>query len=315
MAKKQPSKAAKPDLTRKQEGNAFDKLLKEASESTFKILVERKLGVKIKDYQAFKEKVQTTQERETDFLYKVVTEDDERFLLHIEFQTKLESGMVLRLAEYHAMLVKNYKMIVRHVVINLSEHTPNIRTTLTPEESFTHFELIHLHQLDAQELLSSQVPDVVILAILANYPKEQSEAFLRLIVAKLRSVSKSKKELAIYFTKLVMFSRLRKIEDLTIKITEEMPIEYDIATDYLYIQGTKQGMELGIEQGMELGIEQGMELGIEQGVERERARRDRLFVVKLLTTHHTISEITFLADVSEKFVEEVIEELKGEIDN
>ena len=42
---------------------------------------------------------------------------------------------------------------------------------------------------------------------------------------------------------LVVLSRLRKIEDLTIKITEDMPITYDIETDYLYQKGIEKGIE------------------------------------------------------------------------
>ena len=41
-----------------------------------------------------------------------------------------------------------------------------------------------------------------------------------------------------------MLSRLRKIEALTIKITEEMPIHYDIETDALYLKGTEKGKEI-----------------------------------------------------------------------
>ena len=41
-----------------------------------------------------------------------------------------------------------------------------------------------------------------------------------------------------------MLSRLRKIEELTIKITEEMPITIDIKTDYLYNKGIEQGMTI-----------------------------------------------------------------------
>ena len=47
---------------------------------------------------------------------------------------------------------------------------------------------------------------------------------------------------------LIVLSRLRKIENLTIKITEEMPISYNIETDYLYQQGEKRGIEKGMSQ-------------------------------------------------------------------
>jgi hypothetical protein len=46
----------------------------------------------------------------------------------------------------------------------------------------------------------------------------------------------------------MMLSRLRKIEALTIKIAEEMPIHINIETDTLYLRGTAKGIEQGIEQ-------------------------------------------------------------------
>jgi hypothetical protein len=94
------------------------------------------------------------------------------------------------------------------------------------------------------ELLSSQVPEVVLVAILSNYPKEEAENVLRRIVFTLKSLIKNKRVLKIYINQLMMLSRLRKIEALTIKITEEMPIHYDIETDALYLRGTEKGIEV-----------------------------------------------------------------------
>lgn len=91
--------------------------------------------------------------------------------------------------------------------------------------------------------MSSQIPDTVLIAVLADYPPEQTESILRLIVRKLKALSQNESELSVYFSQLITFSRLRKIEELTIKITEEMPITYDIETDYLYKKGIEKGVE------------------------------------------------------------------------
>jgi hypothetical protein len=48
---------------------------------------------------------------------------------------------------------------------------------------------------------------------------------------------------------LILLSRLRKIEDLTTKIAEEMPITYDLETDALYRKGEIKGEIRGIEKG------------------------------------------------------------------
>lgn len=43
--------------------------------------------------------------------------------------------------------------------------------------------------------------------------------------------------------------RLRKLEELTTKIVDEMPIEYDIETDWLYNQRIQKGEKTGEKRG------------------------------------------------------------------
>jgi hypothetical protein len=95
----------------------------------------------------------------------------------------------------------------------------------------------------------------------------------------------------------MMLSRLRKIEALTIKITEEMPIHYDIETDALYLRGTEKG------------IEQGFGKGIERGREQEAMKKNYLFVTDLLLdTDFDDERIARLVKVPLSFVQQVKEE-------
>jgi CRISPR/Cas system CMR subunit Cmr6 (Cas7 group RAMP superfamily) len=95
------------------------------------------------------------------------------------------------------------------------------------------------------------VPEVVLMAILGNFHPNNSEAILRIVIERLRVLVKNKRILKKYFNQLMMLSRLRKIEGLTIKIVEEMPVHFDIETDTLYLRGNEKGIEKGIEQGIE----------------------------------------------------------------
>ena len=116
-------------------------------------------------------------------------------------------------------------------------------TKLPENQVYRGFELIDVHAFNHEQLLQSQVPDVIILAVLADYPPEKAESILRLILRQLKAVCQNKSELSKYIKQLVVLSRLRKIEGLTIKIAEEMPITYDIDTDFLYKKGTEKGIE------------------------------------------------------------------------
>ncbi|MEO0041793.1 MAG: hypothetical protein RL329_1241 [Bacteroidota bacterium] len=66
-------------------------------------------------------------------------------------------------------------------VVYLGTTEPKMETQLEEKFVFRGFELLKIHDLDTQTLLSSQVPQVVLLAVLANYPKEQAEIVLRLL--------------------------------------------------------------------------------------------------------------------------------------
>jgi hypothetical protein len=79
----------------------------------------------------------------------------------------------------------------------------------------------------------------------------------------------------------MMLSRLRKIEALAIKITEEMPIHYDIETDALYLRGTEEGA----------------------------AKKDYIFVTSLLiNTDFDDAKIALVANVTLAFVQTVKDE-------
>lgn len=298
MAKKQASKQLNTPQKRstplhqsiKKEGNAFDKILKENIEKIFRPLVEERLGVKIVKATYLKEKMQTTIELEMDFFYLILTETGETFILHLEFESGDNHEMVYRVGEYHGMSQKRHKLPIRHIVIYLGEKKPTMRTDLKPEEVYAGFDLLDVHALNTNELLSSQIPEIVLTAILSDYKPENAETILRQIIANLKKLVKNKRVLKRYINQLVMLSRLRKIESLTIKITEEMPIHFDYETDTLYLKGTEKGRE--------------------KGREEEAAKKNHIFVSNLLSnTDFSEEKIAILADVPLVYVQKVKLEL------
>ena len=171
----------------------------------------------------------------------------------------------------------------------MAKKPPTMRTQLKPEEVFTGFDLLNVQGLETNELLSSQIPEVVLVAILSHYPKEEAETVLRKIVGKLKTLVKNTRVVKKYINQLMMLSRLRKIEALAIKITEEMPIHYDIEKDALYLRGTEKGFERGREQ--------------------ESVKKDYVFVTNLLlNSDFDDAKIAMIADVTLAFVQTVKDE-------
>jgi predicted transposase YdaD len=252
MAKKQSVKSdKKKTIALKKEGNAYDKILKENIEKIFRPLVEKRLGVKIIKSTPLKEKMQTTIELEMDFFYLIEHEEGDPFILHLEFESSDNLESIYRAAEYHGMALRRHKMGIRHVLIYLGDKPPKMRTELYPHEVFTRFDLLDARSLDTTQLISSQIPEEVLMAVLGNYRPEEAEDILRKIISKLKIIIRNKRVLKRYINQLMMLSRLRKIEALTIKIAEEMPIQFDFETDTLYLRGSEKGHQEGHQEGLQ----------------------------------------------------------------
>ncbi len=259
MGKKDASKKRK-EKNDKKERNFYDRILKENAKDIFIILIQQELGITINTYTPLPEKITKTVEREMDFLYLINEKSKDKFILHIEFQSKNDREMLYRMARYHGLAFAKHKIPIKHVVIHLGSDKPSMKKMLEPEEVFREFDLISIHGMDAEKLLQSQVPEVIIMALLGAYPEKDTEIILRYIVRKLKKICKSEKDLDRYLTQLLFFSRLRNLEDETIKIIEYMPIRYDISKDALYLRGKREERE---------------RLTIELTEEKERSAREK----------------------------------------
>ena len=233
----------------REKGNLYDRIFKENAEAIFIPLIELELDIKIKSFKALPDKMTKTIEREMDFFYQVVTTEDEKFLLHIEFQTSSDEEMVYRIGEYHGLATRKYKMPIRHVVIYLGRGKSKMRTRLRPDEQYEGFELINLHRLNTDELLSSQVPEVILLSILSNFKEDRVESVLRLMLLQLKRACKSETEFLKFVKQLTILSRLRNFEVLADKIIDDMQLNYDVEKDGLYLKGVTKGRVEGKVEG------------------------------------------------------------------
>jgi len=284
----------------------FDRILKENAYAIFMPLIQQELGIKIKSYKALPSELPRTIGRRVDFLYLVVTEDGEKFILHVEFQTQDDLKMLLRISEYHGIIYRKYGLSIRHVVVFLGEGAAKMQTQLPEKDVFTGFDLININELHTETLLSSQVPEVVLLALLSNYEKERAEAVLRLVAHRLKAVAQSDTELKKYVEQLILLSKLRKLSEIAHKIVKDMPVTYDYEQDYYYKIGRKKEREIAkqeIEQEREKAKQE-----IEQ--EREKAKQEKITAIKslLLTGNLNAGEIARIMNVTQEFVKGISEE-------
>ncbi len=279
-------------------GNIYDRIFKENAHELFLPLVEKKLEITIISYEAIPEKIQKTTEREADFLYKVKTKKDKIFLLHVEFQNKNDPKMLRRMSEYHGLFHRKYDLPIHHVVIYLGKRKPTMRNRMKEEELFRGFDLISVYDMDPKEFLSSQVPSVIMLALLTKFEVEKTETILRFLLSNIKKHAKQEKDLKKYLEQLLILSRIRNLEKITEKIIDDMPITYDVEKDGLY----KKGLLKGIERGEKRGEKRGALKGFEQ----------TLLAIKCLKVGKTIQETAILTELTQKKVREIKKEITEE---
>ena len=117
---------------------------------------------------------------------------------------------------------------VRQFVIYLGTNRPKMRTTLRKEEQITGYALKNIHDLPVDKVLDSEIPEEVILSILADYPKANTAAVVQRIIGNLQKLATDEATLNRYIQQLVILSRLRKLDKETEKQVRDMPITYDI---------------------------------------------------------------------------------------
>lgn len=275
--------------------NDYNKILKENIASIFLPLSEKYLGIRIKKSEELKDKLQTTIEKEPDFIRIVETDKGERFILHLEFQSVDEEGMIYRMQEYHGLLRKKFGLPVRQFVIYLGQKTSKMQTKLATEEVFTGFNLKSLRDYSSQNLLSSQIPEEIILTILSDFEGKKPTEVLKSILGKLKEISGEEIALRKYIRQLSVLARLRNLTKETHKQIQDMGLIYNITEDYLY------------REGLEKGIEKGREEGMERGVEKEKKE----MVIRMLTDKTlSMEKIAQLADVTIDYVRKVAKESK-----
>jgi hypothetical protein len=126
----------------KQEGNQYDKIVKENIDSIIPALMNSVLGFKVQKAEIIKEKLQQTKEKEADALRIITDPNGQKFILHLEFQVDDYTKMAYRMADYWVLLKSKYHLPIRQFVIFLGKGEPKMKTVLSEDGNYFQFNLI-----------------------------------------------------------------------------------------------------------------------------------------------------------------------------
>jgi hypothetical protein len=227
---KLPKKGKNPRQSKKKpkKGNTYDKILKENFRELVVPLVFRQEGIDPIKSEPLPEELNSTISRKIDFLMRVLEKNDHESIVHIEFQTRMPRAMVYRVAEYHGFLLAKYKLPIRHFVVYLGKSRTKVPTELPKDLQFSGYKMIALNQIPFENLVKSKIPEEIILAIFAHYPKHDPERVARIILYRLKEVCKDEVSLRKFITQLTLLSQLRKLDGYVKQIANSMPITIDL---------------------------------------------------------------------------------------
>lgn len=224
----------------KQEGNQYDKIVKENIDSIIPALMNSVLGFKVKEATIIKEKLQQTKEKEADALRIITAPSGEKFILHLEFQVDDYPKMIYRMADYWILLKSKYHLPVRQFVIFMGNKEPKMKNVLSEDANYFQFQLINIGQFNYLRFLVSDNPEEIILSILSDFGEEKVENALSQIISRLDETTSNQLTFQKYLRQLRVLSKLRK---LTLKFDDmihNMAKYIDAENDYLYIRGKQE---------------------------------------------------------------------------
>jgi hypothetical protein len=228
------------------ESKRYDKIFKENIEAVTMVLVEKVLGIEVRESERLPYELPVTLERKPDQLLKITDRKNETFILHLEFQVADEKEMAERMLEYWVLVHRKYKLPIRQYVFYLSEGTPKMATHLKVDNVQYHYLLIPIAQIDHQKFLSSNKPEEIIFAVLGNIGNEKPEKVALEVVTQLQRFSPDQLTFQKHLQQLRILINLRKLKPFIATIMESITQYIKPEDDYLYKKGVEEGIEKGI---------------------------------------------------------------------
>jgi predicted transposase/invertase (TIGR01784 family) len=265
------------------QGNKYDKILHENIEAALPGLIEKVLGIQVVNSEELPDNIQYTKERKPDVLKKVTDDKGETFVLHIEFQTRNDPGMVFRMGEYLFMLLRSYRLRVRQYVIYIGESTLTMADKWSDGKSTYCYDLLPISSVDYHIFLRAANPEEKMFAILADFGKEDPQAVVAKITNEVVSSANGELERERRKNQFRILAQLRTLVSKNIEIMEHVSSFFKEENDIFYQVGEKKGVEKG---------------------------KAEVVTNLLAANRFTIAEITSLAGVTEAFVEKVKKTVK-----
>jgi hypothetical protein len=228
--------------------------LKELFIDLFLPFISEEYGISKENIGVIDTTVKRTQERRMDFACRVLGNED--YIIQIEFQTKNDTLIHYRMLDYYEVLARSENLSVKQLLIYVGKEKMTMKNSIEHPILNFNFKIANLSEINYHELLDSNLPESVMLAILGDFQNENPEQVISTILNRLHTVVKDDTFLQKCFFRLEILSELRNLESETVKQIRNMPITgIDIRKTYFYKEVQRLNREDDLKEGRKEGIE------------------------------------------------------------
>ena len=136
-------------------------------------------------------------------------ETSEDNLIHIELQSRNDSNMPLRMAEYCLSVYRRFGRFPSQILLYVGEEPMRMQAELIGPELSFRYRLVNIRDLDGERLLDSEEVGDNVIAILARL--RNSQAAIRRIAEKIATLPVEQREAPL--KQLRLLAGLRHLED------------------------------------------------------------------------------------------------------
>ncbi|NPA11448.1 MAG: hypothetical protein GXO62_04325 [Epsilonproteobacteria bacterium] len=232
-----------------------DLILKDITKEAVKEVLKNILNMNVDNFEFLDFEFPKIEKRDADILIK--TKEN---IIHIEFQSKNDKNMHLRMARYFLEIYSRYNINIYQYVLFIGKEKVNMKSTILTNNCKFEYEIIDLKTIPCDRFLKIENPQSLVLAILCDFENKNPKDVIKEILHKLYKLSKNENEFRKYLLMLEELSTSRNLKEevkeaevgLQNLTWEDLP-SFEIGFEKGIQQGEKRGEKIGEKKGITIG--------------------------------------------------------------
>ena len=226
--------------------------------------------------------------------------------LQVELQSQASHDLLKRCVVYGTPYFFHFGIFPNQYVLHLGNDRANYDPTEYQDGWHSYrIEVIDMKQLPADDFLHTDIPEVVVLAILCA--SESSERLVEEILIRLRELVLDMERLGDYISILDTLGGLRDLNQIIKDKANHMALHFDKTKTFLFNDGKVEGLLEGEARGKQLGKAEGIQEGLEKGIQQGEEKKLVELVHEMYADGDmTLAKIARLCHITEGRVREIL---------